>query len=76
VRLLSAAFGGSAHRRATTVIALLLLVVALTLLSIGANSPYTHANLNVAYDDRYTRTSSARRSRSAASAGPWRAETR
>lgn len=54
--VLSATFGGSAHRRATTVIALLLLLVALTLLSIGANSPYTHANLNVAYDDRYVRT--------------------
>lgn len=50
------ASGGSAHRRATAIIAGVLLLVALTLLGIGANSPYTHANLNPGYDDRYTRT--------------------
>lgn len=54
--VLSATFGGPAHRRATLVIGLALFVVAVTLLSIGANSPYTHANLNPIYDDRYVRT--------------------
>jgi len=56
VKMLATAFGGSAHRRATTIIAGVLLLVALTLLGIGANSPYTHANLNPGYDDRYVRT--------------------
>ncbi len=55
--VLSAAFGGSSHRRATTIIAAILMLVALTLLTIGANSPYTHANLNPTYDARYDRTS-------------------
>ena len=32
------------------------LVIALTLLTIVARSPYTHSNLNVAVDPRYTRT--------------------
>ena len=32
------------------------LVIALTLLSIVARSPYTHANLNAGFDPRYTRT--------------------
>jgi mono/diheme cytochrome c family protein len=54
--VLTATFGGPAHRRATLVIGLILLLVALTLLTVGANSPYTHANLNSGYDDRYTRT--------------------
>ena len=54
--LVSATFGGAAHRRATAAIGLLLLLVALTLLGIGANSPYTHANLNAGYDERYDRT--------------------
>jgi hypothetical protein len=49
-------FGGPAHRRATVAIGLVLVVIAITLLSIGANSPYTHANLAVRYDDRYDRT--------------------
>jgi len=56
VRLLAAVFGGPAHRRATVIIGLVLLLVAVTILSIGANSPYTHANLSAAYDPRYDRT--------------------
>jgi mono/diheme cytochrome c family protein len=56
VSLLAATFGGPAHRRATLVIGLALCLVAVTLLSIGANSPYTHANLNATYDDAYLRT--------------------
>jgi cytochrome c553 len=47
---------GTAHRRATIVIGLALAFVALTLLTIGARSPYTHANLNPGYDERYDRT--------------------
>jgi len=47
---------GRAHRGATIVVALVLGFLALTLLVIGANSPYTHANLVPAYDERYTRT--------------------
>jgi mono/diheme cytochrome c family protein len=54
--MISLIFGGPAHRRATVVIGLALVLVALTILTIGANSPYTHANLAVAYDERYTRT--------------------
>lgn len=56
MRILAAIFGGPAHRRATVVIGLVLLLVAITILSIGANSPYTHANLSAAYDPRYDRT--------------------
>ena len=56
MNLLSTMFGGGAHRRATAAIVVLLLLVALTLLGIGANSPYTHANLNTGYDERYDRT--------------------
>lgn len=56
MRLLRAAFGGPAHRRATVVIGMALVLVAVTLLSIGANSPYTHANLAPRYDERYDRT--------------------
>ncbi len=56
MRLLSAVFGGAAHRRATVTIGMLLVLVALGILTIGANSPYTHANLNVAFDERYDRT--------------------
>lgn len=48
--------GGPAHRGATIVIALVVASLAFTLLFIGASSPYTHANLNRAYDDGYTRT--------------------
>jgi cytochrome c553 len=32
------------------------LVIALTLLAIVARSPYTHSNLNIDFDPRYTRT--------------------
>lgn len=56
MRLLRAVFAGPAHRRATVVIGMALVLVAVTLLSIGANSPYTHANLAPRYDDRYDRT--------------------
>lgn len=45
-----------AHRGATIVIGLILAFLALTLLLIGASSPYTHANLNPGYEDGYTRT--------------------
>lgn len=56
MRLFVTIFGGPAHRRATVVIGLVLLLVAVTILSIGANSPYTHANLSAAFDQRYERT--------------------
>jgi mono/diheme cytochrome c family protein len=56
MKLLSAIFGGPAHRRATVVIGLALVFIAFTILSIGKNSPYTHANLSAAYDQRYERT--------------------
>jgi len=45
-----------AHRGATIIIGLVVASLAATLLLIGASSPYTHANLNAAYDDRYDRT--------------------
>jgi mono/diheme cytochrome c family protein len=45
-----------AHRGATIIIGLVVASLAATLLLIGASSPYTHANLNAAYDDRYERT--------------------
>jgi len=44
------------HRGATIIVGLIVISLAGTLLFIGASSPYTHANLNVAYDDGYTRT--------------------
>ena len=44
------------HRGATIVVGLVVLSLAATLLFIGATSPYTHSNLNAAYDDGYTRT--------------------
>lgn len=49
-------FGGPAHRRATVVIATVVIVMALTILTIGARSPYTHANLQPGSDPGYTRT--------------------
>lgn len=49
-------FGGPAHRRATAVIATVVIVVALMILTIGARSPYTHANLQPGRDPGYTRT--------------------
>ena len=45
------------YRRLTLTIWILLMGVALTLLVIGARSPYTHANLSAGYDPRYDRTS-------------------
>jgi mono/diheme cytochrome c family protein len=45
-----------AHRGATVLIALVVVSLAATLLFIGASSPYTHANLNSAFDEGYTRT--------------------
>lgn len=56
MKILRPVFGGPAHRRATVVIGLVLGLIALTILTIGANSPYTHANLAAAYDQRYDRT--------------------
>ena len=49
-------FGGPAHRRATAVIATIVIGGALMILTIGARSPYTHANLTPARDPGYTRT--------------------
>jgi mono/diheme cytochrome c family protein len=45
-----------AYRRATAFVGALLVAVALVILTIGARSPYTHANLAAAYDARYDRT--------------------
>ena len=45
-----------AYRRATVFIGVLLVSAALTLLTMGARSPYTHANLTSAWDPGYTRT--------------------
>ena len=40
-------------------IGMAVLGIALTLLTIVARSPYTHSNLNLAFDSRYTRTDQA-----------------
>jgi mono/diheme cytochrome c family protein len=48
--------GWPAHRGATIVVFLVVASLAFTLLFIGASSPYTHANLNAAFDEGYTRT--------------------
>lgn len=45
-----------AYRRATVFIGVLLVSAALTILTIGARSPYTHANLQPGRDPGYTRT--------------------
>lgn len=45
-----------AYRRATVLIGVLLVSAALTILTIGARSPYTHANLQPGRDPGYTRT--------------------
>ena len=45
-----------AYRRATVFIGVILISAALTILTIGARSPYTHANLGSGYDPRYDRT--------------------
>ncbi len=42
-----------------TILALVVLPLALTLLIVGARSPYTHANLTPGYDAGYTRTDQA-----------------
>jgi len=44
------------YRRLTLVIWAVLVCAALTILTIGARSPYTHANLGSGYDPRYERT--------------------
>jgi len=44
------------YRRLTLTIWVLLVCVALSLLTIGARSPYTHSNLSAGYDPRYDRT--------------------
>lgn len=44
------------YRRLTATIWVLLVCVALTLLAIGARSPYTHSNLSAGYDPSYDRT--------------------
>ena len=45
-----------AYRRTTVFIGVLLVGVALTILTIGARSPYTHSNLSGGSDPRYDRT--------------------
>lgn len=45
------------YRGLTLTIWALLVCVALTLLVIGARSPYTHSNLSAGYDESYDRTS-------------------
>ncbi len=47
------------HLIIPTLLALVVLPLALTLLIIGARSPYTHANLTPGYDASYTRTDQA-----------------
>lgn len=49
-------FKGPLYRWLTLVIWAVLVCVALTILTIGARSPYTHANLVSGYDLRYERT--------------------
>jgi mono/diheme cytochrome c family protein len=46
----------ASNRTIPVLIGLLVVPLALTLLTIGARSPYTQANLNVAYDPDYNRT--------------------
>ena len=55
-RAVSGLKGERAYRRATMFIGVLLVSAALTILTIGARSPYTHANLGSGYDPRYDRT--------------------
>jgi len=55
-RIVTGVQGERRYRRATVFIGVLLVCVALTLLTIGARSPYTHANLGSGYDLRYERT--------------------
>ncbi|MDO8563075.1 MAG: cytochrome c [Candidatus Limnocylindria bacterium] len=55
-RIVTGVQGERRYRRATVFIGVLLVCVALTILTIGARSPYTHANLSSGYDLRYERT--------------------
>ncbi len=55
-RIVNGVWGERAYRRATAFIGVLLVCAALTILTIGARSPYTHANLGSGYDLRYDRT--------------------
>ena len=55
-RVVSGVQGERSYRRATVFIGVLLVSAALTILTIGARSPYTHANLGSGYDPRYDRT--------------------
>ncbi|HEY8732465.1 MAG TPA: cytochrome c [Candidatus Limnocylindria bacterium] len=54
--ILRAVIPRTPYRRLTRTIWVLLVCVALTLLTIGARSPYTHANLSAGYDPSYDRT--------------------
>ena len=55
-RIVTGVAGERAYRRTTVFVGVLLACGALVLLTIGARSPYTHANLAPRYDDRYDRT--------------------
>ena len=55
-RVVTGVRGERAYRRATVFIGVILISAALTILTIGARSPYTHANLGSGYDPRYDRT--------------------
>ena len=48
--------GATRNMLLPTFIGTAVLVIALTLLTIVARSPYTHSNLNLGFDPRYTRT--------------------
>jgi mono/diheme cytochrome c family protein len=51
-----AAGHGPFYRRLTSAVWAVLVCAALTILTIGARSPYTHSNLGAGYDPRYERT--------------------
>ena len=55
-RIVTDVQGERGYRRATVFIGVLLVCVALAILTIGARSPYTHANLTAGYDASYVRT--------------------
>ncbi len=48
--------GASKHMMLPALIIAAVLVIALSLLTIVARGPYTHANLDLSFDPRYTRT--------------------
>ncbi len=48
--------GASKHMMLPVLIIAAVLVIALSLLTIVARGPYTHANLDLSFDPRYTRT--------------------